>query len=72
MSRSIWESKTEPSSALKDFLLKLFNRNNIRNAIATNIKIAMAINVISINQIENIWYLSLKRRKMGTNQRNNE
>ena len=58
MLRSDCLSKMEPSSAIKDFLLILLNKNSVRNTIATKMKIDIAINVTSINLVIITLYLS--------------
>ena len=64
-SRSDWVSKTDPSSAINDFLLILLNKNSERNTIAINIKIAIANKVISIKFVKYTIYHSVKWLEMG-------
>ncbi len=48
----------------KRFFINTFKQKNVRNDIARNIKIAIAINVISINLIGNRLYNRWKWLKM--------
>ena len=57
-SSSDWVANTEPSSAVKEFLLILLNKNSERNNIAINMKTAIAIKVISMNLVIIMIYLS--------------
>ena len=54
----------QPIFNLKAVLI-LLNKYSPRNTIATKIKIAIAINVISIKLVRISIYLSWKRKEMG-------